>query len=63
MLTLIYALADRLVARVAGAVVARLSHFPAISRHSGRAIAISGKTAIRGAAEVYRLAWSCSISP
>src|SRR5215472_17206233 len=31
MLTLIFALAVRLVARVAGAVVARLSHFPAVS--------------------------------
>src|SRR5215471_18117461 len=31
MLTLIFALAARLVARVAGAVVARLSHFPAVS--------------------------------
>jgi hypothetical protein len=31
MLTLIFALAVRLVARVAGAVAARLSHFPAVS--------------------------------
>jgi len=48
MLTLIFAVAGRLVARGVRVIAARLSHFPAVSLHSGRAIAISGKTAIQG---------------
>jgi len=63
MLTLIFALAVRLVARVAGAIAARLSHLPAVSLHSGRAIAISGKTAIEGVVEAYSSAPPCRISP
>jgi len=63
MLALIFAVAVSLVARVAGAVAARPSHFPAVSLHSGRAIAISGKTAIEGVVAAYSAAPPCSISP